>query len=238
LIKVAPRKRHQVTFIVGLRCKDGIVLCSDSLETDGLNKKNVKKLFKHEEHGKWGLAFGCSGSTAACTKFGDRLYGLLRKTKSYNRTELETSIEATIAYMRTDYPDERLSAVVGLWNKHPAEIQLYRAISENQCVSIESDYSCAGLDVSLGRFLLDSVFIQDKVSVFEGAYLSTFLTLAMKEKADGVGGPTQMLMYQIGDTKWNDVNLHSLEGQMFPFSELEKEVQRYCWSRFPHQVRK
>jgi hypothetical protein len=66
-----------MTFIAGLRCQDGLVLCSDSLESDGYNKKNVQKLFFHEMEGQWGAAFGCSGTGAACTNFSDRLLELL-----------------------------------------------------------------------------------------------------------------------------------------------------------------
>jgi len=33
-----------MTFVVGLKCADGIVLCTDSLEEDGITKKRVNKI--------------------------------------------------------------------------------------------------------------------------------------------------------------------------------------------------
>jgi 20S proteasome alpha/beta subunit len=126
-----------VTFIVGLNCKNGLVLCADSLEADGYNKRNVQKLFKHEAENEWGLAFGCSGTGAACTNFSDRLLELIDDQESYDRRGTEKLIEATIAYMKRQYPDESLDVILGLWGINPAETRLYRAQSNTQCLSVE-----------------------------------------------------------------------------------------------------
>src|SRR3981081_2875848 len=90
-----PQKRKAVTFILGLHCRDGLVLCSDSLEADGYTKKTVQKLFKYEVEGKWGIGFGCAGTAAACTNFSDRLMELLDDKEPYDRRGTEKLIEAT-----------------------------------------------------------------------------------------------------------------------------------------------
>lgn len=235
-----------MTFVLGMRCDDGLVLCSDSLESDGYTRKNVQKLFKYEVKGKWGLAFGCSASTAACTNFGDRFLELIDDKQDYDRRGTEKLIEATMSYMRSQYPNEPLNAIVGLWCVSPSEMRLYKASTENQCLSVESDYACAGLDVSLARFLLDSVFTgASGANVMDGSHLGVFVTAIMKEKADGVGGPTQLLHYHLGAPSWCDFpedSVASMEKSRYfegPFSlkSLEKNIRQFFWSRFPHEFR-
>lgn len=150
-----------MTFIVGLNCADGLVLSSDSLETDGRTKKVVQKPFKYESKGEWRLALGCSGTGAACTNFSGRLLELLDDKDSYDRRGTEKLIEATMAYMKREYFDESLDVILGPWGRTPSETRLYKAYSHTQCLSVETKYACAGLDVSLARFLLDSVFTDD-----------------------------------------------------------------------------
>jgi 20S proteasome alpha/beta subunit len=233
-----------VTFIAGLRCPDGIVLCSDSLESDGYNKKNVQKLFKHEVQGKWGIGFGCSGTAAACTNFSDRLLELMKDFEDYDRRGTEKLVEATLAYMRREYPTESLDVIVGLWGCSPAETRLYRAQSHCQCVSVESDYSCAGLDVSLARFLLDSI-LTPTATVFDAMYIASFVTSIMKEKADGVGGPTQMFWHHTKGVRWAEAKKSEMsrierggfiKGN-FKIADLEKNIRQFCWQRFPHEFR-
>jgi 20S proteasome alpha/beta subunit len=233
-----------VTFIMGMKCVDGLVLCSDSLEADGYIKKNVQKLFNYEVPGKWGVAFGCSGSSAACSNFGDRLLEQLRAESKFNRRTMEKTIEAHIHYMAQEYPKEVLQVVLGLYSADPSETRLYRGQTDAECLSIHSDYVCAGVDVSLARFLLDSVFGKS-ATVSDGAYLAAFISCAMKEKADGVGGPTQLILFRTNHPHWVAPSAATIEkgekggyirGQ-FKFADLEKEVRQFCWSRFPHEFR-
>jgi 20S proteasome alpha/beta subunit len=237
-------KRKPVTFILGLKCNDGLVLCSDSLEADGVIKKNVKKLFNYENPGEWGVAFGCSGSSAACSNFGDRLLEHLQSEKAFNRRSMEKTIEAHIQYFSKEYPAEKLQMVIGVYNTKPSEIRLYGAHTDTECLSVQSDYACAGMDVSLARFLLDSIFTDD-VTVEDGMYLASFIMHVMKEKADGVGGPTQLLHFRVDHPHWFAPNKKSvgmfekggfIEGK-FHFKDLEKKIRQFCWSRFPHKFR-
>jgi 20S proteasome alpha/beta subunit len=239
--KRLPGRRKAVTFVLGMKCADGLVLCSDSLETDGYIKKNVQKLFNHEVPGEWGVAFGCSGSSAACSNFGDRLLEQLRAERKFNRRTMEKTIEAHVHYMAQEYPKEILQVVLGLYSTEPSETRLYKAQTDTECLSVHSDYVCAGLDVSLARFLLDSVF-DDRATVSDGAYLATFISCAMKEKADGVGGPTQVILFHTNHPHWflpppekirQGEKGGFIKGQ-FSFPDLEKAVRQFCWSRFPH----
>lgn len=233
-----------MTFILGMKCRDGLVLCSDSLEADGYVKKNVQKLFHYENPGKWGVAFGCSASSAACSNFGDRFLEQLQSEKKFNRRTMEKTIEAHIHYMAQEYPKETLHVVLGLYSTDPSEMRLYKAQTDTECLSVQPDYACAGLDVSLARFLLDSAFIRD-LTMSEGAYLASFITQVMKEKADGVGGPTQVILFHASHPHWfvpapkkiqKAEKGGFIKGQ-FKFADLEKEVRQFLWARFPHEFR-
>jgi 20S proteasome alpha/beta subunit len=243
--KRLPERKAGVTFIVGLRCTNGLVLASDSLEVDGYTKKHVQKIFKYEVAGKWGLAFGCAGTAAACTNFSDRLLEILGQSDTYDRRGTEKIIEATMGYMRNQYPSEVLDVVIGLWNKEPSEARLYKAHGNAQCLSVESDYACAGMDISLARFLLDCVFASSDANVFDGSHVAALVTSVMKDKADGVGGPTQLLHYHEGNDRWCVLKKKAIE-QMeqcgfidgrFTLADLEKSIRQFCWSRFPHEFR-
>lgn len=233
-----------MTFILGLKCVNGLVLSSDSEESDGYVKKNVQKLFQFEQPGEWGVAFGCSGRVAACTNFGDRLLEQLQQEKAFNRRTMEKTIEAHIHYMRQEYPEEQLQVVLGLYSTNPAEVRLYLADTNTECLSIHADYACAGMDVSLARFLLDSVF-DERVDVSDGTYLAAFIAHVMKQKAASVGGPTQLLHFRAEHPHWHTLPQKVvgkiekggfIEGK-FHFKDLEEKVCQFFWSRFPHQFR-
>jgi hypothetical protein len=96
--------------------------------------------------------------------------------------------------------------------------------------------------VSLARFLLDSIFVPD-AKVNDAAYIATFVTCVMKEKADGVGGPTQLLFHHLGGLRWakpsKDIIAKIEKGGFidgpFHLPDLEKAIRQFCWSRFPHE---
>jgi hypothetical protein len=226
-----------MTFIAGFNCYDGLVLCSDSLETDGINRRMVKKLFTHEVEGEWGLAFGCSGTGAACSNFSDRLLELLDDKEPYDRRGTEKLIEAAMGYMKSQYPDETLDVIIGLWGMKPLETRLYKAQSGTKCLSIESTYACAGYDVSLARFLADSIFIVNESlpddnstnSVAGAAQIGMFVTAVMKEKADGVGGPTQLVMYRLGEDRWQEAMPDAvgiIEKRRYVIDDIEEGIRK------------
>ena len=68
-----------MTFIVGMRCEDGICIASDSLEADGYTKRNVKKLYWFTEPhlGRWGVAWGCAGYGSVIKRFNDKALDLI-----------------------------------------------------------------------------------------------------------------------------------------------------------------
>jgi len=52
-----------MTIAIGFKSTDGIVLCADSLEQDGVTKRNVAKICSYQVGEEWGIAIaGCPRS--------------------------------------------------------------------------------------------------------------------------------------------------------------------------------
>jgi hypothetical protein len=45
-----------MTIALGFNCPDGIVLCADSMDTDGYTKTKVDKIWCYETQDEWGIA--------------------------------------------------------------------------------------------------------------------------------------------------------------------------------------
>ena len=227
-----------MTFVLGMLCKNGIVMCSDSLESDGYSRSEVQKLngFSHED-GRWGISWGCAGDAPVIKRFDDKLREFINKEKSqYDRHRLEEIIETLVKKMRDDYPDERLSLVASLWGKvkdKSPETRLYSIKEGSNCLGVESYFACTGMDLSLGRFLLDSIFYPE-ITTIEGTRLGIFVTHVMKEKADGVGGATQILFYDSRvQTEWIQSNTRGVtefERARYQISGIEKVIKRFWCS--------
>jgi hypothetical protein len=83
----------------------------------------------------------------------------------------------------------------------------------------------------------------EPVTVDNAMYLAAFITHAMKQKADGIGGPTQLLQFRVDHPHWfapKDTDIVKIEkggfinGQ-FRFADLETNVRHFFWSRLPHE---
>jgi hypothetical protein len=226
-----------MTFIAGFNCYDGIVICSDSLESDNLNRRMVKKLFHYEVEGQWGVCFGCSGNGATCSTFTDKLLSLVKKQVAYDRSGIEELIKGALSYMKKEYPAEDLEVIVGLWGMKPLEARLYKATTQVEPLYIESQYCCAGNDVSLARFLIDSVFVvndplpsDDRTNSIAGAaQIGMFVTAVMKEKAHWVGGPTQLMMYRLGEKAWDEAMpdaIGVIENRRYLIGDIEEGIRK------------
>jgi 20S proteasome alpha/beta subunit len=218
-----------VTFIVGFKCHDGLVLCADSLEGDGYNKRYVEKLTQVESSKKeWGLAFGCSGDSAAIKNFTKKLGDVLDKDEPYNRPQMENKIEACLKYMQSSYPDESLDFVGALWGVRPQELNLYHSYPNRYCLSPESTFTCAGMDTSLANTVMSSIFRFD-TCVDDALKLGIFTTSLMKDKTDGVEGLTKAVSYKIGDNEWrehDDLEI-ALSEEAYPLDAFYDAVEEF-----------
>jgi hypothetical protein len=202
-----------VTFIVGMKCSGGLVLAADELESDGVTKRNRQKLTSVMEPDLgWGMCWAGSGTAYTVDKFSDKLKQAVRG-KDYNRAAIENDVETCLEFIRQSYSAEhRIDIVLGLFGKPknqsdpkiepPPEYYLYKGSSETACIAPQKDYCCAGMDVTLAAFILNNTH-HFLMPVEHGKRLAVFVTALMKEYADGVGGPTDVFYYEIGENTWS-----------------------------------
>jgi 20S proteasome alpha/beta subunit len=233
-----------MTFVVGMRCEDGICIASDSLETDGYTKRNVKKLFwfDHPEN-RWGVAWGCAGDAPIIKRFNDKAQDLLNSEGAdYDHYRIEDLFEALVKKMREDYPGDRMQIVIVLWGIMPddkRDTRLYSVFEGTHCLAVENHFACAGMDTSLARFLLDALY-RDFVNVHEGEQVAVFVTSMMKQKADGVGGDTQLVGISIREDKWAiscTSNITNAENKKYNIEDVEGTLAQFFWHRTDHKFR-
>jgi 20S proteasome alpha/beta subunit len=234
-----------MTFVVGLACHAGIVLCSDSWESDGVSKRDVRKLHHYDAEEKWGVAWGCSGDTDACTQFSDKLRLVLGNEHRHNKTDtdllrLRLLVESVAIEMRQGYPQAKLAIVVAIWQEieHLSMGVFSMNIQLSNCLARNEPYACVGMDTSLARFVLDNTCDQT-LATGEGIGLAIFVTKLMKDTADGVGGPLQLLTYRLAKSSWQEYEQHYLDSieQKYSTSELAELVRDYWGKKNPSWIR-
>lgn len=227
-----------MTFVLGLKCADGLVMCADRLESDGVTKSYRNKLSFQSSGNDWGICCGASGNGYTCDKFADKMEQIL-KEKPYNRASIETDVETCLEFIRQSYAAEhQITIVAGLYGRTmqkeigPWEFHLYRGSSGSGCLSPIRDYACAGMDVTLAGFTLSNIFHR-WMPVEHGKQLAVFVTALMKEHADGVGGPSDCFYHIVGAPTWEPVldrEIVELESK-FSTTSFNEAVTRY-WLEF------
>lgn len=188
-----------MTFVIGFRCCDGVVLCADSLEGDRYTKRYVNKIESYTVGDEWGAAIACSGGGDVIRKFWDKLKGVLGNEK-YDRDKLESKIEKTVEILNKRYGHD-IEVLIALWAKTEFEAQLYRTYVGRHCLSPQTEYACVGMDTTLANFIASTVY-NPLMLVDEAAKLAVWITALQREHADGVDGPINLSVYRKGEPCW------------------------------------
>jgi hypothetical protein len=237
-----------MTFVLGMRCSNGLVICADMLESDGITKRYRNKLAAITVGNEWGVAWGCSGSAFTCDKFTDKLKASVNNAGNYNRAALENDVEVCLEFIRQSYSAEHgISVVVGIFGQPvekveaatqetilgPPEFHLYRGASNVACISPINDYCIAGMDVTLAGCVLANTY-HPFIPLEHGKRLGVFITSLMKEHAEGVGGETRCIYYQFAApgcfTAMTDREVSVIE-KTFPISSFDEAITKY-WLDF------
>ena len=234
-IRRPEREGGRMTFIVGMHCDKGLILCSDSLESDNYDKRNVKKLF-HYDRAEWGVAWGCAGDSDVIHRFTEKLQIMLDKeSDGVDWLRLQLLIESVAHELHERYERALLQIIVGVWLRNPMTLKLCRMdVLQGNCLSVEDDYACVGMDLSLGKFVLSNLWGKS-LSVELALNLAVLVTQMMKKTADGVGGPTQLITCEFPGAGWKDhsnnfIRKHEHENAAEDIAEL---IQQYWLTNFP-----
>lgn len=240
-------RRKAVTFILGVRCVDGLVLAADSLESDGVTKRSRKKLeVVWDANGNWSACWGGSGTAEVIDKFSDKLKLVLKEqfeNKPYNRDRMELYIEQCLGFVRQQYPREKIHLSLGLFGRPlkkkgkkaelgPPETHLYRGSSETGCISLETEYCAVGMDVTLATFILNNTYFRFH-RVSRAKRLAVFVIALMKEYADGVGKETRVFSITHETMQWEpllDREISEIESKN-PVVQFENSVSAYIGTK-------
>ncbi len=235
-----------MTFVLGMKCTDGIALFADTLETGGAVKRYRQKVHAVNVGSEWGVCWGVAGNAHVADKFSEKIKAILGN-ESYDRLNTELHVEQCLKWVRKQYAGsgDDIDIVFGVFgrplhkprNSKPylgiPEAQLYRGDSLTACLAPVRDYCTAGMDVTLAAFLLESM--RNPFSRMDEAIrLGVFAAAVMKKYASGVGGDTNAFVYRIGSETWTplvDREVAAIESE-FPVSALENHSTAF-WLNHP-----
>ncbi len=185
-----------MTFVIGFRCANGIVLCTDSLEADGMTKRVVDKS-KIIGTSDWGVAIAGAGPAGFIDKFTSDVSANLARG-AYNRKEIESTIEDALSRFRSQYR-EAFRILVGVECTRVADYALYRS-DDNYVVPIK-DHAHIGMGHSLWRFFAENLYATGN-SVEDNSRLAIFIMRQAIKYVDGVDEPIRLVSYTFGDDGW------------------------------------
>jgi 20S proteasome alpha/beta subunit len=186
-----------MTFVIGFRCSNGIVLCTDSLEADGLTKRYVNKT-KIIGTTDWGVAIAGAGPGGLLDKFTSDVSANLPRGK-YNRKEIESTIEDALSRFRSQY-QEPFRILVGVQCMRVIDYGLYRS-DDNYLVPIK-DHAHVGMGHSLWRLFAENLYKSGN-SVEDNSRLAIFIMRQAINYVDGVDEPIRLATYTSGDQNWS-----------------------------------
>jgi hypothetical protein len=233
-----------MTFIVGFKCTDGIVLCADQLDTNGLRKRHRCKIEAMTMNSEWGVCWASSGFSDVIDKFSDQLKALLKQSSEFKQENIEQAAESALAYMNQNQPNNVIEILLGVWcapfldesTTRIAKAILYRGRSDVCSLAVENDYAMCGRDVTLAEFILRNLFKHRRTSVDEGIRLGIFVTAMMKEYAEGVDGPTDVVTHRLPENAWHSPLPEVISSIESTFSVHEFERVLVDWWDRKHEI--
>ncbi len=188
-----------MTFVAGFNCSNGIVLCTDSLESDGITKRSVNKI-RMSGTAEWGIAIAGAGAPGIIEKFCDEVFARIGRG-IYNRKKIEAVVEEVLSEFRSQYreDDDVFRVLVGLHCAGALDYRLYR--SDASHLSPMKDHAHIGMGHSLWKFVSESLYAKGN-SVEDNTRLGTFIMKLAIEHVGGVEGPIQIVSYTSGDDAW------------------------------------
>src|ERR1700674_2795167 len=151
------RKRAAMTIALGFNCPDGIVLCTDSLETDGHTKSMVDKIWCYETQGEWGIAIASAGESDFAESFTDNLKELFTG-EHYDKDGIMSALRNAINAAHTTYPDLNWEALFALFGPTPMERKLLRVSYKSKHKAPVARFGAFRMGAHLAKFLCSQMY--------------------------------------------------------------------------------
>jgi hypothetical protein len=226
-----------MTVALGFNCPDGIVLCTDSMDTDGVSKNKVNKIWCYETQDQWGLSIASAGESDFIESFTQNV-GELITGEHFDKDWIMATLRTAINAARTSYPDLRWSALFGLFGPTPMDRNLLRVSEFSKHIAPVRRYEALGIGSSLAKFLCSQMYTLF-MNVEEAAELAVFIVLQCINHIDGCELPISLLSWKIGQTGWAPYHPDEVQKIMdrFDTQDLRKNLLDYWRAQTPHLTR-
>lgn len=183
-------ERKPVTLIVGLQCRNAVVIAAEMEEAAGITAKRQVYKLRRISGQDWTVVVGGAGGSAVIENVTRRLESRLAEYESKALTEerLISAIDGLLEYAYDRYIDpdtsfEGLALVVGVSSGN----EQYLVKTEKRTPYIEPTFACAGIGVDLGVYFLDRLHNPGTATWDNGVNVATFVLKEAKEAAQNCG---------------------------------------------------
>lgn len=223
-----------MTIAVGFNCPDGFVLCTDSLDSDGVTKSRVDKIWCYETEDQRGIAIASAGESDFIESFTDNL-GKIFTGEHYDNDWIMQTLRQAINAARVSYPDLGWSALFSIYGPLPPDRKLLRVSENSKHLAPVARYEAIGIGSPLAKFLCAQLYTLF-MSVEEAAELAVFIVSQCIEHTDGCDYPISLLEYKVGDRAWRIGDQDEIRAVLdrFKGNELRKTLLEYWRGKTPH----
>jgi 20S proteasome alpha/beta subunit len=223
-----------MTIVAGFKCANGIVLCADSLEEDGISKKFVQKIWAYQVSDEWGIAVASAGEADLADSFTEGLKDILGNS-GFEHAKLLSRLRVAVKEVRESYPESQLAMVIGVFsNTVPSTSAIYRVMDRSLHVAPVTDFQTIGIASGLTDFLCKTLYSRTMFTN-EALRLGAFCIARAKEHFSGCGGPTSFIVHTIGSPGWEPVfgtQAGNIEAD-FPSDGFAQKIREYWKEKNP-----
>jgi len=221
-----------MTIAMGFKCSDGVVLCTDSLESNGVTKRMVSKLWCYQVAEEWGIAIASAGDGDLSDSFTEQL-GQSLGNSDYDEHRLMEKLRVSLRQLRTDYPYDDFDMLVGIFsNAFPPTQKLYRVFGKHLGPVVS--YQSIGCGSSVADFICSQIHTP-LLSVRESERLGILTVARVKDIVEGCDGPTRAASFTFGQSDWRVIptsEIASIENE-FSESGFREHLQAYWIAKNP-----
>jgi len=185
------------------------------MESDGVSKNKVNKIWCYETQDQWGLAVASAGESDFIESFTDNL-GELFTGEHFAKDWIMATLRKAINVARLSYPDLQWSALFGLFGPSPLDRKLLRVSEYSKHIAPVSRYEALGIGSCLAKFLCSQMYALF-MNVEEAAELAVFIVRECISHVEGCEFPISFLSWRVGQTAWG----------LYHPSEVQKIIDRF-----------
>jgi 20S proteasome alpha/beta subunit len=216
---------------------DGMVLCTDSLETDGVTKRLVDKIWVYEVQDsgsmEWGIAIASAGEGDLADSFNDDLAEVLGNS-DFDEVLLMSKLRAAIRQVRTTYQEAEFGFIAAVYGNPKLYSKMFRVLDRSSHFGPVKRYQAIGVGGGIANFLLSQLYTPS-ICVDEAARLGAFILHQVRGQTEGCDGPTSIVSFGgLGKPQqfrlWHQQEITAIEAEISR-TKFREGLQKF-WKEF------